>query len=225
MFTGQTDKPTLSKEATAIAVMYASWAPTYHRLVEGTDIYKYTAAHEVAGAVKKIRTGDDVTNILDLATGTGAVVEQLRSNFKNAAALGLDISEAMMEKSRFSGIRLNTALCDIERMQWPVADKSVDVITCAGALSMIFNLDHVLEETHRTLKDGGHAVMSFHISTFQNKGNLNAYQGFKTFKRTTNEMEDMVEKAGFTLALPTHTFEGYSGTHFKETHGLIAFTR
>jgi ubiquinone/menaquinone biosynthesis C-methylase UbiE len=225
MFSGSSDDKTLSSEAMAIARMYASWAPTYNRILDGEDIDKYTAADKVAEAVRSLITPDKVSSILDLATGTGAVVIKLRDKFKTATATGLDISEPMMDRSLFTGARLKTMVCDIERMQWPVPDQSADLITCAGALSMIGDLDHVLKETDRTLTSGGLVVMSFLVASQKGMATMSPSYGFRTYKRSVEEMENIVQAAGFKTIGNSETFIGFSGPQFRETHSLIAFTR
>lgn len=216
----------LSDEARAIAMMYASWAPTYDRMLEGVDINRYEAADVVARTAIELTGSGDVPNILDLATGTGAVLRQLRTSFRHAAMTGLDISDRMMEKARMSGAGIkNLKFCDIEKMRWPVANDSMDLITCAGALSMIGDLGHVMNETKRTLKPDGIAVMSFLIASRKDKGDFGTYSGFRTYQRYPYEMEQAIEQAGLKVVKRTDGFVGFSGRSFQETHGVIAFSR
>lgn len=216
----------IAERKAAIIREYARWAPTYNRLFHEGDPNNYSAAEMVATIAAESKADKKINRILDLATGTGAVLKTLSPVFKNASLTGLDISEPMMQQARDAGLDGQLLLCDIEAMRWPVIDKSVDLVTCAGALSMVKDLDHVLKETDRTLKQDGVAVMSFLINTIQAKGIwMYAAGQFPTIKRTPAMMEEAVRNAGFTPLKPIQDFIGYSGPQFQETHGVIAFTR
>lgn len=228
MKTDQIHLTDLSPEAQYIAYRYSSWAPTYNRMLEGEDSSTYTAADVVARTSLELAEPEAVSSILDLATGTGAVVKQLRGTFKNAKATGLDISQSMMDQARLSGARVQTLLCDIERMNWPVENRSIDLVTCAGALSLVGNLDHVLSETSRTLKPGGLGVMSYLIAHFsKGMGAMEVDDGshIRTYTRTPFEMQQNVENHGFTVVKSIDSFVGFRGLSFAENHGVIAFTR
>lgn len=208
----------------AVEYMYDGWASSYHRINEFTS---YTADEVVAETARECAPAF-VGGILDLATGTGFVLTRLRTSFNGAALTGLDLSGGMLCEAhgKIGGARLEQ--CNIETQQWPVPARSVDLVTCAGALSMIGNMDHVMDECRRVMAPGAAAVMSFQIRTDFMKG-MAAMQmaacGFPTFRRNEKEMAGIVRDAGFEMLRPVRTFTGYKGPTFSETHGVIAFKK
>lgn len=218
-------KESLSTDySNAVALTYDSWAATYDDINEFTS---YTA-HEVVADLAQKHAPGSVGSILDLATGTGFVLNRLRETFRAVSMTGLDISKNMLEQARKNTPGSTFAVCNMETQQWPVPKDSIDLVTCAGALSMIGNMDHVMDECRRVMAPNAAAVMSFQIRTDFSKGMgfvRSAASSFPTFCRTPEEMEAIVLKHGFTPTESQQPFSGYKGHTFHETHGAIAFRK
>ena len=213
----------LPLQTRAVAYVYDGWAASYDRDV--TDFSTYEA-HRMVSAAARAFAPPSVSRILDLATGTGFVLQDLKTAFSAASLTGLDISRNMLDKAREKYLTRDLQQCDIESQIWPVENGAADIITCAGALSMIGNLDHLLDETARTLNKGGVASMSFFIRNDFRKGpmQLSEPNRFKTYARQPDEMAQALETRGFKLLAPIEPFTGFAGSTFRETLGLAAFT-
>lgn len=214
-----TDGSRLSDQAQKVAYMYDSWSRAYDNDVQ--NHFKYKTPRKVVEAVLR-HAPKNTTHILDLATGTGLVLEGLSNSFGKATLIGLDISERMMEECHQKLLGAKLQQCDIEAEQWPVEDNSMDVVSCAGALGLVSDMDHVLGETRRTLKQGGIAAMSFQI--FNVKGGWGDGSGIKIYKRRSDEMEQLVRQAGFRVVEPVQEFTGFETSQTAELHGVISFT-
>jgi SAM-dependent methyltransferase len=101
--------------------------------------YHWVAAPVPAGA----------SVVLDLACGSAPMRGLLPSG---ATYLGLDVSEPELHVAAQLG-RTGLAVADVARL--PMADASVDAVTCSMALMLFDRLDHVLAEVARVLRPGG----------------------------------------------------------------------
>lgn len=98
--------------------------------------------------------------VLDIAAGTGALLDRLaRYPAPPSQVLGIDASGAMISRAPAlpSGWRLIKA--DARRV--PLADASVDVVTCTYLLHLLDEPDRrlVLNEIVRVLRPGGRVVI------------------------------------------------------------------
>lgn len=100
-------------------------------------------------------------DILDLGCGAGPVISQLQTH--NYELVGIDYSFDMLNharrqlKSKTKNIPLLRAECE----KVPMADESFDCIICLGVISYAESIDKALFEIYRSLKPGGHAIVSY----------------------------------------------------------------
>jgi ubiquinone/menaquinone biosynthesis C-methylase UbiE len=95
--------------------------------------------------------------ILDVGTGTGAGVLRLAQRFPEAEIVGVDLSDAMLERARH-----NTPAELRERVGWqradasalPFGDGSFDLVSHA-------NMIPFFDEVARVLAPGGHVLFAF----------------------------------------------------------------
>jgi len=106
-----------------------------------------------------IRDGDTV---LDVATGTGAVLLPLARRTPNGRTIGVDLAEGMLVKARaraagVPGVELLTA----SALELPLRDDSVDVATSAYMLDILplEELRAAVRELARVLRPGGRLVV------------------------------------------------------------------
>ena len=93
---------------------------------------------------------------LDAACGTGRYAELLVT--RGHRVIGVDGSPDMLA---FARARVPKARFQMGRLQQlPVADRSVDLVVCALALTHVGDLVPVLAEFARVLRPGGHVVIS-----------------------------------------------------------------
>jgi ubiquinone/menaquinone biosynthesis C-methylase UbiE len=98
-------------------------------------------------------------SILELGCGTGKNTRWLSEIGEQVRAV--DFSAAMIEQAREKCARENVAftLADIT-MGWPIADTSVDLVTCNLVLEHISDLAFIFAEVARVLIDGGRCFVS-----------------------------------------------------------------
>ncbi len=95
--------------------------------------------------------------ILDVGTGTGAGALRLAQRFPEAQIVGVDLSEAMLERARRNtpvelGDRLRFARADASAL--PFGDATFDLAAHA-------NMIPFFDEVARVVAPGGHAVFAF----------------------------------------------------------------
>lgn len=111
--------------------------------------------------VSVVPTGDETTTVLDLACGDGWLLSLLATREQPAHALiGIDMSQGELTAARS---RLgDAATLHLGKAQLlPLPHKSVDYVLCHMALMLMDQLDNVLSEVDRVLKD--RAVFAFVI--------------------------------------------------------------
>jgi demethylmenaquinone methyltransferase/2-methoxy-6-polyprenyl-1,4-benzoquinol methylase len=89
--------------------------------------------------------------VLDLATGTGDLVEWLGA--VGARPIGADLAHAML--TRAAGRNPGRPFLQADGAALPLATASVDAVTCGFALRNFSDLDGVLRECARVLRPGG----------------------------------------------------------------------
>ncbi len=150
----------------------------------------------------KMKPGDTV---VDLGSGAGNdafVARQVVG--ESGKVIGLDMTEAMIQKSTLNAIKLNYdnvdfVLGDIEEM--PLDDSIADVVVSNCVLNLVPNKEKAFAETYRILKAGGH----FSISDVVVSGNLpeqikedaEMYAGCVAGAIDKEEYLDIVRSAGF----------------------------
>jgi ubiquinone/menaquinone biosynthesis C-methylase UbiE len=127
---------------------YTRWAPRYDRPNPAI------AAEEpiVHGLLAEVPVGD----ALDAACGTGRHAAKLVE--LGHRVVGVDSTEAMLEVARANAPAAEFRLGRLESL--PVEDDSVDIVTCALALTHVEALAPIMHEFVRVLRPGGQVVLS-----------------------------------------------------------------
>jgi ubiquinone/menaquinone biosynthesis C-methylase UbiE len=127
---------------------YTRWAPRY-------DAPNPAIAREqpiVHSMLASLPAGD----ALDAACGTGRHAEHLQA--LGHRVTGVDATEAMLAVAREKVPDADFRLGRLEAL--PLEDKSVDLVTCALALTHVDELEPVMHEFARVLRPGGHVILS-----------------------------------------------------------------
>jgi len=95
--------------------------------------------------------------LLDVGTGTGGVLREVEWRAVSPArTIGIDASEPMLARAR-AAVAPNTELICADAQALPVADASVDVVSCSYLLHLLAPKARadVLAEIRRVLRPGG----------------------------------------------------------------------
>jgi arsenite methyltransferase len=150
----------------------------------------------------QIKPGDTV---VDLGSGAGNDVFVARAIAgDNGRVIGIDMTEAMIEKARknakaLSFTNVEFRFGDIENM--PVENNTADVVVSNCVMNLIPNKQKAFAETFRILKSGGH----FSISDIVLKGDLpdkvrnaaSMYAGCVSGAQQKEEYLETIKQAGF----------------------------
>jgi len=98
-------------------------------------------------------------SILEIGCGTGKNTRWLSETARQVQAI--DFSPAMIERAQQNcrGEHVIFTLADITE-RWPVADASIDLVTCNLVLEHIDDLQFLFAEAARVLVDGGRCFVS-----------------------------------------------------------------
>ncbi len=207
----------------AVANSYDNWAQRYD---ENAKYWQYIAAQKVAkGIVENAQR--HLRHIVDLGTGTGKVIDELKSSFHDASYTGLDISSNMMLECRKKHPGTALHQCNMNDDIWPLEDESADALTCAGVISMISNLDHFFNEASRVLKPAGLLSLSFLIREEKTVGRLHGVEPFKQYPRHFEEMHDGASGAGLAIIDDQNESEfcGFRTAGYKEIYGFCVYQK
>jgi len=114
------------------------------------------------GIIKEVSTSGKI--ILDVATGTGFILDNFEALNKEGKFLCLDISRNMLRRAiQKHGKRIALALrADAECI--PIKDSSIDMVTISSSLHHLPNPPKALQEIYRVLMPGG-IFLIFHEPT------------------------------------------------------------
>nr|XP_057943494.1 methyltransferase-like protein 27 [Doryrhamphus excisus] len=156
---------------------YNIWARTYE---QDSAILDYRGPSLAVKAISAHFTGNRQTAVvLDVACGTGMVSKLLKKNgFRHF--VGVDGSEAMMQRAIKSGLYQDLKLAVLGEKPLPVQSDHFDVVVIVGALSMSHIDVKVIRELCQAAKQGGLICMT----TRGNLGNL-SYKA---------DLEDQIKK-------------------------------
>lgn len=131
-------------------------APHYDPVERQLDLYNAALLRHAAA-----RPGE---RVLDVATGAGQPALSLAPLVgPRGRVLGIDLSEAMIERARERAKRASVAnasfeVMDAERLR--LEDESVDLVTSRFGLQIVTDPDLMLAEALRVLRPGGRIALS-----------------------------------------------------------------
>lgn len=132
---------------------YRSWSKTYDRAFRDYSAQTLAEAVDALGSPLPGR-------VLDLACGTGLLIERLLAVDPTLSIVGVDLSEDMLAhaRRRFEG-RAEVSLRSGRAEAVPLADASVDAVVIANAFHLVRDRAAALRECRRVLVPGGSLVI------------------------------------------------------------------
>lgn len=146
------------QDALFVRRAFGAIAPRYvltnHVLSLGVDVlWRWITAREVARRIPN--------RVLDLATGSGDLAEEIQRRCPQATVLSMDFSMPMLQQAQRRGVN-NLFVADA--LQLPLADACMDVVTVAfGLRNMASWPDAVLEMARVTRRGGILMVLDFSL--------------------------------------------------------------
>lgn len=144
--------PAAEEKADFVRAMFDRIAPRYDRLNAVMTLRLDRGWRRATIAAAEIAPGD---RVLDVACGTGDLIELARA--RGARVVGVDFAPGMLAIARRRG--LAAGLVRGDALALPLADASVDAVTCAFALRNFVALAPFLEEAARVLRPGGRLAL------------------------------------------------------------------
>jgi ubiquinone/menaquinone biosynthesis C-methylase UbiE/DNA-binding transcriptional ArsR family regulator len=120
----------------------------------------YVAEQEVEAALLKLLPAAGVSDLLDIGTGTGRMLEIVAPRVERA--LGIDLSREMLAVARVNLERANLRNCSIRQAdmyQLPLPGASFDAVIIHQVLHYAERPDQVIAEAARVLRPGGRLVI------------------------------------------------------------------
>ncbi|MCA9242856.1 MAG: bifunctional demethylmenaquinone methyltransferase/2-methoxy-6-polyprenyl-1,4-benzoquinol methylase UbiE [Phycisphaerales bacterium] len=148
-------------KAARVEAMFDAIAPTYERVNSVVSLGRDAAWRRVAIRALAVKA-DDVA--LDICCGTGDMIRALATATpRPRLIIGVDFSEQMLRAGHYAAdVASMTALVRADAQRLPLADASVDVITCAFGVRNFQDLPRGLDEMRRVLRPGGRvAILEF----------------------------------------------------------------
>jgi 2-polyprenyl-6-hydroxyphenyl methylase/3-demethylubiquinone-9 3-methyltransferase len=107
------------------------------------------------GVIRQLLTGVSRGTLLEIGCGTAVHANALAGEF--TTVIGTDISPAMIDAARRLTAKVSVRVDPAEELA-TVADRTVDVVLCVGALEHMPDQRRVLAQVRRVLRPGGRLV-------------------------------------------------------------------
>jgi demethylmenaquinone methyltransferase / 2-methoxy-6-polyprenyl-1,4-benzoquinol methylase len=144
-------------KAARVEAMFDAIAPTYERVNAIATLGRDAAWRRRTVAAAEVRGGEVV---LDLCCGTGDLVRAFAHVVPAARrVIGVDFSAGMLAGNRADGEPTPTQLIRADALRLPLADESVDVISCAFGVRNFDELQAGLVEMFRVARPHARVVI------------------------------------------------------------------
>ena len=202
------------------SVEYMNARDTYDEIADHYDDFVGGAEYRVpAWLIGEIRSkyGSDGKKaplaVLDMGCANGYLGRCLtEAGVMEARFFGCDFSRQMVEQCRSLGGYELVLIHDLNHGVPMVESRVFDVVLACGCLEFLDSCDEVIRGTHRVLKTGGSALLTFEHRRSPDESDDTAGSGgdrrLDARARSTQEVETLLTSHGLTLR-SMHTDIGY----------------
>jgi ubiquinone/menaquinone biosynthesis C-methylase UbiE len=140
----------------AESIFFDLWSATYDQ--PGLQQTTYRPIHD---AVLARFAGLEPDRVLDLGCGTGQLTERLGEAFPDAEVIGADLSNGMLERAaKRVADEPTTAFVRADAQHLPLADGSLDIVTCTESFHWYADQSAAAAELARVVRPGGRVVIA-----------------------------------------------------------------
>lgn len=149
-------------QTASVAAAYDRWAPVYDLVFGGVFA---NGRRQAIVAAEQVGVKNASRRVLEVGVGTGI---SLPHYDKRTRLVGIDISEAMLDKARRRARELKLenveeiAVGDAEALIYP--DNAFDVVVAQYVVTAVPNPEQALDEFVRVVRPGGEIVIATRIS-------------------------------------------------------------
>jgi len=144
-------------KAARVERMFNAIAPTYERVNTVASFGRDIAWRNRTVEAAAVRSGDVV---LDVCCGTGDMLRVFAvSDPAPAIVVGIDFADQMLERSKLDGVEEAIQLIRADALRLPLADASVDVVSCVFGVRNFGDLQAGLCEMSRVARPGARLVI------------------------------------------------------------------
>ncbi|NUR57140.1 MAG: class I SAM-dependent methyltransferase [Catenulispora sp.] len=141
-----------------VAARFDSWAAAYDSSILQDAFYTRLHRHTLHLAT---RANPAPHRLLDLGCGTGRLLRAAAARFPHADLLGVDISAGMLERAKaVDAGRGSPTYLQADAARLPVADGSVDVVTCTACSHHWTEPEGPLAQLRRITADDGVLILA-----------------------------------------------------------------
>ena len=142
-------------KADRVEAMFDAIAPTYERFNTVASLGRDAVWRRRAVEAAEVRAGDVA---LDICCGTGDMVRAL-AQASPRRVIGVDFSTEMLALGDFAGVDVPIDLIRADALRLPLADASVDVISCAFGVRNFGDVQAGLHEMARVARAGARVII------------------------------------------------------------------
>jgi len=153
----------------------------------------------------------NISKILDIGCGNGKITMLLKTCSCAQEACGIDADAESLKTAKKAGVK--TFNLDLDEDTFPFESNYFDAVVAGEVIEHLVNPDHLLDEAHRTLKQGGlFFITTPNLSAWYNRVAL--LLGFQPF---WTDVSTRFPDTGKVVAM------GIGGKHLNDYH-LRVFT-
>jgi demethylmenaquinone methyltransferase/2-methoxy-6-polyprenyl-1,4-benzoquinol methylase len=140
-----------------VRAMFDAIAPTYERINRVVSLGRDAGWRQRAISSAALQA-DDV--VLDVCCGTGDMIRTFAAQVPPPKLIiGVDFASRMLAYGHYENLQTSVQLVRADGQRLPLADETIDVISCAFGVRNFQDLPTGLREMYRVLRSGGRVVI------------------------------------------------------------------